>query len=129
MIRVKDYSMKKIITASAAAVLILLAVSSCSPGEGNGILGIEVPVGNGKVSDDAPYIISGVYEDTPAYKAGIRPGDLIIQINEMPVTNGMKYGDIFSNYLSGKPGTKVTIYVKRGDENLVFEVVRAERGN
>jgi len=107
----------------------ILFFSNCSSEKGNGILGIEVPIGSGKVSNDTPYIISGVYEDTPAYNAGIKPGDLIIQINDMPVTNGMKFDDIFSQHLSGKAGTKVTIYVKRGTENMVFEVVRAERGN
>jgi carboxyl-terminal processing protease len=115
-------------------LLFLLLISgtllffNCS-GSGNGILGIEVPVGSGKVSDETPYLISGVYENTPAYTAGIKPGDRIIQINEMPVTNGMKFDEVFSKYLSGKPGTKVTIYVKRGAENMVFEVIRAERGD
>ncbi|HNX22738.1 MAG TPA: PDZ domain-containing protein [Spirochaetota bacterium] len=107
----------------------ILIFSSCSTEKNNGILGIEVPIGNGKVSAETPYMISGVYEDTPAYKAGIKPGDLIIQVGEMPVTNGMKFDEIFSKHLAGKAGSKVTIYVKRGTENLVFEVVRAERGN
>jgi carboxyl-terminal processing protease len=110
-------------------LLFTLIVLSCSQEKGNGILGIEVPIGSGRVSADTPYIISGVYEDTPAFKAGLKPGDLIIQINDMPISNGMKFDEIFSKYLTGKPGTKVTIYVKRGMENLIFEVVRAERGN
>jgi len=103
--------------------------SSCSIDKGPGILGIEVPIGNGKVSEETPYIISGVYEDTPAFKAGIKPGDLIMQINGMPVSKGMRFDDIFTKQLTGKAGTKVTIIVKRAEETLVFEVVRAERGN
>lgn len=108
---------------------VILLFSACSSDKANGILGIEVPVGSGKVTADTPYMISGVYEDTPAHKAGIKPGDQIVQINDMPVTNGMKFDEIFSQHLSGKPGTKVTIYVKRGMDNMIFEVVRAERGN
>lgn len=111
-----------------SSVLFLL-LSSCSAEKGKGILGIEVPVGSGRVSEETPYVISGVYEDTPAYKAGIKPGDRIIQINDMPVTNGMKFNEIFSKYLTGKAGSKVIIYVERSGTNMVFEMVRAERGD
>jgi len=121
--------MKNIFLIPTFLFWLILFFSSCSTDNSNGILGIEVPVGSGKVSNDTPYIISGVYEDTPAYRAGIKPGDRIMQINDMPVSNGMKFDEIFSKYLSGKPGSKVTIYIRRGSDNLVFEVVRAERGN
>ncbi len=113
----------------AALLTVLIIFSSCSAEKGNGILGIEVPIGNGKVSRETPYLISGVYEDTPADKAGLKPGDLIVQIDHMPITNGMKFDDIFNKYLTGKPDTKVTIYIKRGTENIIFEVIRAERVN
>lgn len=111
------------------SVFLSLLLFSCSSEKSKGILGIEVPIGSGKVSEETPYVISGVYEDTPAHKAGIKPGDRIVQINDMPVTNGMKFDEIFTRYLAGKAGSKVIIYVKRGGENLVFEVIRAERGD
>ncbi len=107
----------------------LLAFSCSSGSTGSGIIGIEVPVGSGKVSDDMPYLVSGVYENTPAFKAGIRPGDIITQINDMPITKGMRFDEIFSKQLRGKPGSKVVISVKRGDEHLVFSIIRAERGD
>jgi len=108
---------------------VLILFSACSEKKENGILGIEVPVGSGRITADTPYIISGVYEDTPADKAGIKPGDLIVQINDMPISSGMKFDEIFLKHLTGKPGSKVTIYVKRGSDNFVFEVIRAERVN
>jgi C-terminal processing protease CtpA/Prc len=101
--------------------------TSCSDNKDNGILGIEVPVGNEKVSDKTPYIVVGVYEGSPADKAGIKPGDRIVQINNIPITDGMKFNDIFSGHLSGKSGTKVTIYVKRGSDNIVYDIIRAEK--
>lgn len=113
----------------ASLLTVLIIFSSCSVEKGKGILGIEVPVGSGKVSKETPYLISGVYEGTPADKAGIKPGDLIVQINDMPVSNGMKFDDIFLKHLTGEPGSKVTIYIKRGPENIIFEVIRAERVN
>lgn len=113
--------------------MVLFSISviliSCKVEDKNGILGIQVPIGSGKVSADNPYLVSGVFEDSPAYKAGIKPGDIIVQIDEMPISSGMKFDEIFSKYLIGKPGTKVTIYIKRDTENLIFEVVRARRGD
>jgi C-terminal processing protease CtpA/Prc len=108
-------------------VTLILFCPSCSENKNNGILGIEVPVGNGKVSDKTPYIVVGVYEGSPAEKAGIKPGDRIVQINNRPIPEGMKYNEIFSEHLSGKPGTKVTIYIKRGSEDFVYDIIRAER--
>jgi hypothetical protein len=45
-----------------SAVLGVSIFISCAPDNSKGILGIEVPIGSGKVSDKTPYIISGVYE-------------------------------------------------------------------
>lgn len=111
------------------ALIILIAAGCTTGNSGNGIVGIVVPVGSGKVSDDTPYTVSGVYEDTPAFKAGIRPGDIIVQINDMPITKGMRFDDIYSTQLKGKPGTKVVINIRRGEENLIFSLTRAERGD
>jgi len=105
--------------------LFVLFFVSCSSDSDKGILGIEVPIGSGKVSQSTPYLVSGVYEESPAYKAGVRPGDLIIQIDEMPVENGMRFDEIYRKYLTGKAGTRVTLYVKRGEQNLIFEITRA----
>lgn len=102
----------------------LLLILSCSVNEGKGILGIEVPIGEGKVSQGAPYIITGIVENGPAHIAGVKPGDQIVQINEMPIESGMRFDEIYNKYLVGKAGSRVTLYVKRGDQNLVFEITR-----
>jgi C-terminal processing protease CtpA/Prc len=107
------------------SILLILFFVSCSSEDTRGILGIEVPIGSGKVSDKTPYIISGVFEEGPAYKSGIRPGDVILQIDEMPIENGMKFNEIFQKHLTGKAGSRVTLYIKRGDQNLVFDITRA----
>lgn len=50
-------------------------------------------------------------EDTPAFKAGIKPGDMIMFIDGIS-TKGMS-GDTAQSLLRGKIGTKVTLTLKR----------------
>jgi carboxyl-terminal processing protease len=63
---------------------------------------------------------------TPAYKAGLRPGDVLIQVNDKRVDNATS--DEVRDLLRGPKGTKVQITVSRegSDKLLVFNVVRAE---
>ena len=112
---------------SLCFIYAIILFSACSDNSANGILGIEVPIGKGKISEETPYMITGVYEGSPAHISGIKPGDRIIQINNVPIRNGMKFDEVFNTYLAGKAGTKVTIHVKRGTEDLIFDIIRAKR--
>jgi C-terminal peptidase prc len=76
-------------------------------------------------------------KDSPAYKAGIKAGDVITQIirevdaegkplekPEIVPTKGMSINDAVKN-IQGKPGTKVKLTVEReGAGSLEFEVTR-----
>ncbi len=57
-----------------------------------------------------PIVVSPI-EGTPAYEAGIQPGDRIIRIEGKP-TKGMILSDVVKK-LRGTPGTKVTITIQR----------------
>jgi len=59
--------------------------------------------------DDLIYV-GDVYESSPAQKAGLHPGDLIISIDNQ-ATKGKSVEDI-SVLLKGSPGTQVSIRVK-----------------
>jgi len=77
-----------------------------------GGLGIEITLRN-----DILTIITPI-EDTPASRAGLRPGDRIVQINGGSTKN-MTLVDAVKS-LRGKPGTEVTITVMRlGEKELL----------
>ncbi len=73
-----------------------------------GGLGIVITEDHG-----VPKVISPI-EGTPAAKAGLEPGDLIIAIGKEP-TRGLGLNKIVRT-LRGKPGSKVTITILRGTE-------------
>lgn len=84
-----------------------------------GGLGIEVQMQNGLVRVVSPI------DDTPAAKAGIKPGDLIIKIDDTAV-NGLTLSDAVDK-MRGEPGSKITLTIARQgmDKPLVVELTRA----
>lgn len=84
-----------------------------------GGLGIEVSMEDGFVK-----VISPI-EDTPAFRAGIKPGDLIIKLDETAV-KGLSLTDAIKR-MRGKPNTPITLTVLRKGETkpLVFPLIRA----
>ena len=70
-----------------------------------GGLGIEVGMEDGFIKVIAPI------DDTPAQRAGIRAGDLIIRLDDTPV-KGMTLSDAVSR-MRGKRGTSITLTIMR----------------
>ena len=85
-----------------------------------GGLGIEVGMEDGLVK-----VISPI-EDTPAYRAGIKPGDLIVKLDELQV-KGMTLNDAVKK-MRGRPNTQITLTIVRKGEPqpLVVTLTRAE---
>jgi len=68
-----------------------------------------------------PFVeVASPIEDTPGWKAGINPGDLIVEINGEP-TDILSMDTVLSR-LRGVPGTDVTLLIRRG-AGLEFPVV------
>lgn len=84
-----------------------------------GGLGIEVTMEDGLVK-----VISPI-EDTPAYKAGVKSGDLILKLDDTLV-KGMTLNDAVKR-MRGKPDTPIVLTVIRKGENkpLTFKLMRA----
>lgn len=84
-----------------------------------GGLGIEVGMEDGLVKVVSPI------EDSPAYEAGLKSGDLIVKLDDTPV-KGMSLNDAVKR-MRGKPDTKIelTIIRKTEDKPLKFTLTRA----
>lgn len=79
-----------------------------------GGIGIEIAI-----RDDLLTVISPI-EDSPAWKAGLKPGDRIIKI-ENELTKNFTVTDAVKK-LRGNPGTEVTITILREGAPGLFEV-------
>src|SRR5438105_10064235 len=84
-----------------------------------GGLGIEVGMEDGFVK-----VISPI-EDTPAFRAGVKPGDLIIKLDDTPV-KGMSLNDAVKK-MRGKPNTNIVLTISRKGESqpVVVTLTRA----
>ena len=72
-------------------------------------------------SDELIEVVSPM-EDSPAKKAGIIAGDVIVEVNGESVIG--QSTDIVSSKIKGEEGTNVSIKIKRNDEYLTFDLVR-----
>ena len=84
--------------------------------------GLGVVIG---MKDGLPTVIAPM-EDTPGFKAGILPGDKVIEV-EGKTTEGLALDEVVKK-MRGPPGTKVTIRILRPKTQVIrmLEIVRAE---
>lgn len=79
-----------------------------------GGLGLEVGMEDGLVKVVSPI------EDTPAYRAGIRSGDLIVQLDGVPV-KGLSISDAIKK-MRGKPDTQIKLSISRKGESGLVDI-------
>ncbi len=90
-------------------------------GEFGGI-GVEITIEDGFITVIAPL------EDTPAFRAGVMPGDKILKVDSVS-TEGMSTSDC-ARRVRGKPGTSVSLKILHKNDDtpiditLVREVIR-----
>jgi aminopeptidase YwaD len=61
----------------------------------------------------------GISEGRPAQKAGMKPGDVIVQLGEYPVVSVENYMQVLNKF---KKGDKTTVKLKRGEQLIQAEV-------
>ena len=82
----------------------------------------------GSVPDYAAQVegvqLNGVRDGSPAAKAGLKAGDIIIKFGDTTVKSVQDYTIALGNY---KPGDEVNVVVKRGNETLTLHAKLAAR--
>jgi len=82
-------------------------------------------IGTGVFVDNEYNVISEIFENSPAFKAGLRPGDKLIAADGKSLKS-MSVSEI-SNILRGRAGSKVKLeYQRNGIGNKTVEITREE---
>lgn len=81
-------------------------------------IGAEIGIRSGKITVIAPI------DDSPAKKAGVLAGDIILQINDEQ-TEGMSVDAAISK-IRGQEGTKVKLIIERSGAKKELEITRAK---
>ena len=79
----------------------------------------EDPELNLKISDTQGVMIIQVMKSAPAETAGIRPGDVILKVNNVPVATS---SDVQQQIETSQVGGSVSVEVKRGNETKTIQV-------
>lgn len=78
--------------------------------------GVGMEIGN----KDGALVVIAPLKDTPAYRAGILPGDEILKINDQSSVNMVS--DEAVNLIRGPKGSNVTLLLSRAGKKTPFEV-------
>jgi carboxyl-terminal processing protease len=76
-------------------------------------VGLEVHMENGEVQ-----VVSAI-DGTPAARAGLRSGDVIVSIDDVVLSEG-NFSEA-ANLMRGKPGTPVNLMVRRDEDDALIE--------
>jgi len=74
------------------------------------------------MNEETDIYVVEVFEDTPAAKAGIVKNDVILEIDGVDYSD--KTSEEMSSYVKNEAGDKISLKVKRGEEELAIEIVR-----
>jgi serine protease DegS len=73
---------------------------------------------------DGGVLIANLYVGSPAQRAGLQPGDILLAINDVAVRSAR---DAETRVAAERPGTTLTLKCKRGQRTLEVKTVVAER--
>ncbi len=69
-------------------------------------------------------LVSGIYPDSPAAKAGIKRGDVILTINHNKINNGQA---VMTYVASLTPGSKITVTLLQNNQQKTINLIVDER--
>ena len=84
----------------------------------------DLAQGFGLPADQKGALVQGVVPRGPAAKAGVQPGDIIVEVNGKPVSSG---GDLTRSVALVQPGSKVDLTVLRNGQKKSLSFAVAQR--
>lgn len=75
--------------------------------------------------DQHGLIIAGIYRNSPAYKAGLHPGDILLELNGQPIVDDGHQA--MNTIAQAKPGETTRFTIFRDGKKHNIDVVTAER--
>lgn len=112
------------------SIALLVTVVVAQAGEDKGYLGVslqELTPSMAKalqMDDNSGVMINNVVDDSPAEKAGLEVGDVILQFNGKTISDN---DDLVKAVRSTSPGDKIEVVVLRNGKNKSLEVEIGER--
>ena len=79
-------------------------------------------------SDSTGVRVAAVAPGSAAALAGVKPGDYLVSVGDVPVTAGTDFGPAFRQLYSGKADAPFVVTVKRGTETLNLDA-KVQLGN
>lgn len=76
------------------------------------------------INESGGVMVLDAFEDGPAYKAGVRDGDVVIKVDDTDIT-GMDLSSAVA-LIKGDKGTQVNLTIVRDDKTYVFSIIRDE---
>ena len=76
------------------------------------------------INESGGVMVLDAVEDGPAYKAGVRDGDVVIKVDDTDIT-GMDLSSAVA-LIKGDKGTQVNLTIVRDDKTYVFSIIRDE---
>jgi C-terminal processing protease CtpA/Prc len=89
-----------------------------------GSIGVMVKIEEGKI------VVVDTVAESPAQKAGIKAGDILLKVNDFKVKDQVEQEDLettVKEIVKHKPGEKIKLTMKRDDKEMVIEVTVGKR--
>ncbi len=115
----------RLLTAFALAALCLATSARADDEAAKGSIGIQIKIEEGKI------VVVEPIKDSPAEKAGIKSGDVLVKINDFAIKQADADEDDLKSaveeVVKSKPGSKMKVVVKRDEKEMTIEVTVGKR--
>ena len=116
--------MKLPIVFAVASLIVASASLARAEDPPEGSIGVQIKIDDGKI------VVVEPIKGSPAEKAGLKPDDVILKIDDYKVKDDVDQEGLqeaVKEIVKHKPGDKIKIGIKRGDKDMTIEVTVGKR--